>query len=80
MPASRKNKKLLDHLTSCTHALMAKFPWAAVILAGVKNDLPLASLLLQSVAQNTHKDKIIDNNQLCPILLSTRSDQSNSPG
>ena len=36
-PASRKNKKLLDHLTSCTHALMTKFPGAAVILAGDKN-------------------------------------------
>ena len=65
-PASRKNKKMLDHLTSCTHALMTKFPGAAVILAGDKNELPLASLLLglphfsQSVAQNTHKDKIID--------------------
>ena len=65
-PASKKNKKLLDHLISTTHALMAKFPTAAVYLGGDRNDLPLAPLLralprfVQVVAHNTHGKKIID--------------------
>ena len=44
-PSSRKNRKLLDHLISTTHALMARFPTAAFYLAGDKNDLPLGSLI-----------------------------------
>ena len=65
-PASKKNKKLLDHLISTTHALMAKFPEAAVYLGGDRNDLPLAPLLralprfVQTVAHNTHGNKILD--------------------
>ena len=65
-PASKKNKKLLDHLISTTHALMARFPEAAVYLGGDRNDLPLAPLLralprfVQTVAHNTHSNKIID--------------------
>ena len=51
---------------STTHALMAKFPRAAVYLGGDKNSLPLAPLLLalprfvQTVAHSTHGDNIID--------------------
>ena len=45
-PASKKHRKLLDHLVSATHALMARYPQAAVYLAGDKNSLPLAPLLL----------------------------------
>ena len=51
---------------STTHALMAKFPLAAVFLGGDKNSLPLAPLLaalprfVQTVAHSTHKDNIID--------------------
>jgi hypothetical protein len=65
-PASKKNKKLLDHLISTTHALMARFPGAAVYMGGDRNDLPLAPLLralprfVQTVAHNTHGNKIID--------------------
>jgi hypothetical protein len=33
-PASKKNKKLLDHLISTTHALMARFPEAAAFMGG----------------------------------------------
>ena len=44
-PSSKKNKKLTDHLVTTTHALLAKYPNAAVILAGDKNDLPLSPLL-----------------------------------
>ena len=65
-PASRKHRKLLDHLVSCTHALMARFPRAAFFLGGDKNSLPLAPLLQalpkfsQIVAHATHGQKIID--------------------
>ena len=65
-PSSRKNRKLLDHLISTTHALMARFPMAAFYLGGDKNDLSLASLLqglpkfVQIVANYTHGEKIID--------------------
>ena len=65
-PASRKHCKLLDHLVSATHALMARYPQAALILGGDKNSLPLAPLLLalprfaQIVAHSTHGDKILD--------------------
>ena len=65
-PASRKNRKMLDHLISTTHALMARFPTAAVFLGGDINSLPLAPLLQalprfkQTVAHNTYKNKIID--------------------
>ena len=65
-PASKKHKKLLDHLVSTTHALLAKYPRAAVILGADKNSLPLAPLLQalprfkQIVTQPTHGDKIID--------------------
>ena len=65
-PSSRKNKKLLDHLISTTHALMARFPTAAFFLAGDKNDLPISSLIqglpkfVQIVANCTHGGKIID--------------------
>ena len=65
-PSSRKNRKLLDHVISTTHALMARFPSAAFYLAGDKNDLPLACLIqglpkfAQIVANFTHGEKIID--------------------
>ena len=65
-PSSKKHKKLLDHLISTTHALMARFPKAAVYLGGDRNDLPLAPLLralprfVQTVAHSTHGNKIID--------------------
>ena len=65
-PSSKKNKKLTDHLVTTTHALLAKYPNAAVILAGDKNDLPLSPLLqclpkfVQIVNQPTHGSKIID--------------------
>ena len=65
-PSSKKNKKLTDHLVTTTHALLAKYPDAAVILAGDKNDLPLSPLLqclpkfVQIVNQPTHGNKIID--------------------
>ena len=65
-PSSKKNKKLTDHLVTTTHALLAKYPNAAVILAGDKNDLPLSPILqclpkfVQIVNQPTHGNKIID--------------------
>ena len=65
-PASRKHRRLLDHLVSATHALMARFPQAAVYIGGDKNQLALAPLLLalprfkQVVTNSTHGDKIID--------------------
>ena len=65
-PSSKKNKKLTDHVVTATHALLAKYPNAAVILAGDKNDLPLSPLLqclpkfVQIVNQPTHGNKIID--------------------
>ena len=79
-PASRKHKKLLDHLVSATHAVMARFPNAAIILGGDKNQLPLAPLLLalprfaQIVAHNTHGEKIIDVIVMsCPELYAVPS-------
>ena len=65
-PASKKHRKLLDHLVSTTHALLAKYPRAAVILGADKNALPLAPLLQalpkfrQTVTQATHGNKTID--------------------
>jgi hypothetical protein len=65
-PNSKKHRVLLDHLVSTTHALMARWPGAAVVLGGDKNDLPLASLLQalprfgQLVSHHTHGTKIID--------------------
>ena len=65
-PSSRKNRKLLDHLISTTHALMARFPTAAFFLGADKNELPLASLLqglpkfVQTVSNYTHGGKILD--------------------
>ena len=65
-PASRKHRKLLDHLVSTTHALMARFPQAAIYLCGDKNQLSLATLLLalprfaQIVAHKTHGEKVLD--------------------
>ena len=44
-PASRKNRKMLDHLIATTHALMARYPAAAVFLGGDVNSLPLAPLI-----------------------------------
>ena len=66
-PASKKHKKLLDHLVSSTHALLAKYPKAAVILGADKNSLLLASprsstlpRFRQIVTQPTHGNKTID--------------------
>ena len=65
-PRSRKHRVLLDHLVSATHALMARYPGAAVYLGGDKNSMPLAPLLLalprysQVVSHCTHGVKIID--------------------
>ena len=65
-PGSKKHKKLLDHLVSTSHALLAKYPRAAVILGADKNSLPLAPLLQalprfkQTVTQPTHGNKTID--------------------
>ena len=65
-PKSRKNKKMLDHLVSCTHALMATYPKAGFYLGGDRNSMPLAPLLnglprfKQIVAHNTHGENIID--------------------
>ena len=65
-PASKKHRKLLDHLVSTIHALLAKYPKAAVILGADKNALPLAPLLQalprfrQIVTQPTHGNKTID--------------------
>ena len=65
-PNSKKHRVLLDHLVSTTHALMARWPRAAVILGGDKNELPLASLLQalprfgQLVTKHTHGTKTID--------------------
>ena len=44
-PSSRKHRKLLDHLVTATHAIMTKYPKAAIYLGGDKNSLPLAPLL-----------------------------------
>jgi hypothetical protein len=65
-PSSRKHRKLLDHLVAGTHALMARYPRAAVFLGGDRNSLPLGPLLqglpkfAQLVAGSTHGEKIID--------------------
>jgi hypothetical protein len=65
-PRSRKHRALLNHLVSATHALMARYPKAAVYLGGHNNFLPLAPLLLalprfaQVVSHTTHGEKIID--------------------
>ena len=65
-PNSRKHKALLDHLVSTTHSLMSRWPKAAVILGGDKNQLPLATLLQalprfgQIVTGHTHGVKTID--------------------
>ena len=65
-PNSRKNKLLLDHLVSTTHALMARWPRAAVVLGGDRNELPISPLLQalprfrQIVAHPTHGIKTID--------------------
>ena len=65
-PSSRKNRKLLDHLISTTHALMARFPTAAFFLGANKNELPLGSLIqglpkfVQTVSNYTHGGKILD--------------------
>ena len=67
-PNSKKNKKMLDHLIMSSHALMTKFPNAALILGGDKNSLPLGPLLdgqtapkcTQTVASPTHGNKVID--------------------
>ena len=37
-PSSRKNRKLLDHLISTMHALMARFPKAAFFLGPIKTN------------------------------------------
>ena len=65
-PNSRKHRKLLDHLVTTTHALMTRFPQAAVFLGGDRNSMPVAPLLAalpkfcQVVANNTHGEKILD--------------------
>ena len=65
-PNSKKHKALLDHLVSTTHALMSRWPKAAVILGGDKNDLHIATLLQalprfgQIVSGHTHGIKTID--------------------
>jgi hypothetical protein len=65
-PNSRKNKLLLDHLVATTHALMTRWPKAAVVLGGDRNELPLSPLLQalprfrQIVAHPTHGIKTID--------------------
>ena len=76
-PSSRKHRKLLDHLVSATHAMMARYPQAAVYLGADKNSLPLAPLLLalprfrQVVAHSTHGGKILDVLIMsCPDLYS----------
>ena len=78
-PSSKKHRKLLDHLVSTTHALLAKYPRAAVILGADKNDLPLSPLLQalpkfrQTVTRATHGNKTID------VLIMNCSDMYGVP-
>ena len=41
-PNSKLNSKLLDHIMSTMHHLLAKYPNVAIILGGDKNDLNLS--------------------------------------
>ena len=65
-PKSRKNPLLLDHLLSTTLHLLSKYPNAAVVIGGDKNNLNITSLLngipklRQIVTKPTHKSKILD--------------------
>ena len=42
LPSGKKNRKFLNHLASSTHAIMTRFPGAAIFLGGDKNSFPLA--------------------------------------
>ena len=65
-PKSRKNPLLLDHLLSTTLHLLSKYPNAAVVIGGDKNNLNITPLLngipklKQIVTKNTYKFKILD--------------------
>ena len=62
-PNSNLNSKLLDHIMSTMHHLLAKYPNVAIILGGDKNDLNLSTLLSsiprirQIFTRNTHENK-----------------------
>ena len=43
-PKSKKNSKLLDHMMTTTHFLLAKYPNAGLV-SGVINDLNISTLL-----------------------------------
>ena len=65
-PKSRKNPLLLDHLLSTSLYLLSKYPNAALVLGGDKNNLDISSLLSgipklhQIVTKPTHSSKVLD--------------------
>ena len=65
-PNSKMNSKLLDHIMTTMHHLLTKYPNAAIILGGDKNNLNISTLisgiprLRQIVTKNTHGNKIVD--------------------
>ena len=65
-PKSPKNPLLLDHLVSNSQSLLTKYPNAALVIGGDKNNLNLSPLLCgiprirQIVTKSTHKFKILD--------------------
>ena len=65
-PKSRKNPFPLDHLLSTSLYLLSKYPNAALVLGGDKNNLNISSLLSgipklhQIVTKPTHGSKVLD--------------------
>ena len=65
-PKSPKNPLLLDHLVSNSQFLLTKYPNAALVIGGDKNNLNLSPLLCgiprirQIVTRSTYKFKILD--------------------
>ena len=65
-PNSRKKEKLVTHLIVSAHRLMAKYPDCGLYIAGDKNSLNIAPILMalprcrQVVVGNTHKEKCLD--------------------
>ena len=78
-PKSKKQKFLVEHITTTTHLLQSKYPNAAMAIGGDKNELNIESLrttlptFKQVVRQPTYKTKILD------ILLLNNSKHYDAP-
>ena len=65
-PKSRKQKYLIEHISTTTHLLQSKYPNAAVVIGGDKNEMNITSLtttlpnFVQVVIKPTYKQKILD--------------------